>query len=128
MNPRETPLIGLFAAVCGMVCCQIIARAAGHPAQLTRAQVSAGLTICLAGVVVGLLLVLCISAFQDAGSVWGRSLGAVGLLLGCALLFALVGQHPSRAGVATAAERAPVSAHFAAVAQQAPLLSPGPSR
>ncbi len=41
----------------------------------------------------GLLLVLCVSAFQEAGSSWDRPLGAVGLALGCALLFALLVGH-----------------------------------
>jgi len=96
MNIRETALIGLVAAVFSLVCCQIFVRAGGHPAQLSSAQISAGLTICLAGVAVGLLSVLCVSAFQESGSRWDRSLGALGLVLGCALLLALVGRHLPR--------------------------------
>jgi len=127
MNTKETALIGLVAAVFAIVCCQILGRAVGHHAQLSSAQVSAGLTICLAGVAVGLLLVICISAFQQAGSVWDRSVGAVGLLLGCALFFVLIGRHSPRAELAPRAALESTSAHWLAVAR-APLLAPGTSR
>ena len=124
MNPRETALLGSAAAVFSILLCQLLVRSVGQQAHLSPAQVSAGLTICLAGVVVGVLLVLCVSAFQSASSRWDRSVGAVGLALGCALLLALlVGRrHP----------HAPPTAHAAqdtvAFASDAVLLAPGTSR
>ena len=128
MNPRETPLIALIAAVFSIVSCQIFVRAAGHRAQLSSAQVSAGLTICLAGVVVGLLLVLCVSAFRDARSVWGRALGGFGLALGCVLLLALIGRHVPRVDAAATAAREAASARWMVASHDAPLRGADPSR
>ncbi|HYP75042.1 MAG TPA: hypothetical protein VER12_03770 [Polyangiaceae bacterium] len=128
MHPRETAPIALVAAVFSLVCFQMFVRAAGHHAQLSHAQVSSGLTICLVGVTVGLLLVLCVSAFQDAGSRVVRSLGALGLVLGCALLFALVGRHAPRADAAAPPAREPANSHWAVAARAVPLLARNPSR
>jgi len=95
MNTRETALIGLLAALSSIVFCQFLLRAAGHHAQLSSAQIAHGLAICLAGVAVGLLLVLGASLLQEAGSGWVRSLGTFGLALGGALLLVLfIGRHP----------------------------------
>ncbi len=124
MNPRETALIGLVAAAFTILVCQFLARAAGHSAQLSSAQAAAGLAICLAGVAVGLLLVLCVSAFQEAGSSWDRPLGAVGLALGCALLFALLVGH--RGAHARSTPQAMPDA--VAVGNGTLLLAPGTSR
>jgi len=128
MNTKETALIGFVAAVFSIICCQILIRAAGHHAQLSSAQVSAGLTICLAGVAVGLLLVICASAFQRAGSRWDRSVGALGLVLGCAVLFVLVGRHSPHPAPAAQTAREPINPSYVAAARNAPLLAPGPSR
>ncbi|MEI9937757.1 MAG: hypothetical protein WDO69_11110 [Pseudomonadota bacterium] len=127
MNPRETAIIGLVAAVFSLVCCQIFAHAAGHHSQLSSAQILAGLTICLAGVAVGLLIVLCVSAFKEAGSGWDRSLGALGLVLGCALLLVLVGRHTTHADSMQATQE-PASAHWVAAGRGALLIAPGTSR
>ncbi len=124
MNPRETALIGLVAALFSIVFCQFFVRAAGHHAQLSSAQVSTGLAICLAGVVVGLLLVLCVSAFQEARPGWERSLGAFGLALGCALLLALlVGRRPVHVASTPQMAQDPV-----AIGNDTLLLAPGTSR
>jgi len=128
MNPKEPALFALIAAVFSMVCCQVFIRAAGHHAQLGHAQPSQGLTICLAGVIVGLLLVLCISAFQEATSSWDRSLGAAGLLLGCVLLVALVARRAPRADAAASVAREPASAHWVVASRAASLLTANPSR
>jgi len=128
MNPRETPLIGLIAAVFSMVSCQLFARAAGHHAQFTHAQISAGLTICLAGVVVGLLLVLGVSVLRDTPAGWQRSLGALGLALGCAVLFALVGRHLPHSSASAPIAREPASSRWVVAAHDAPSRAPSPSR
>jgi hypothetical protein len=128
MNPRETPLIALVAAVFSIVTCQILARAVGHRVQLSSAQVSAGLTICLAGVVVGLLLVLCVSALRDARSVWERALGGVGLALGCALLLALMGRHLPRVDAAAAAAREAASVRWMVASHDPPARGADSSR
>jgi hypothetical protein len=120
MNPRETALVGLLAAVFSMVFCQFLVRLAGQHAHLSGAQATSGLTICLAGIVVGLLLVRCVSVFEDAGSGWGRSLGAIGLALGCVLLLALVGRHMTHAESTLHNAQASV-----AVGREARLLAPG---
>jgi hypothetical protein len=124
MNPKETALLGLVATAFSIMFCQLLVRAAGHSAQLSSAQASAGLAICLAGVAVGLLLVLCVSAFHEVGSGWHRSLGAVGLALGCALLFALLVSHRS----AHAASTPPAMHDSVAVGNGTLLLAPGTSR
>ncbi|HEY3254618.1 MAG TPA: hypothetical protein VGJ91_11740 [Polyangiaceae bacterium] len=128
MNTRETALIGLIAAVFSIVCCQILLQVAGHHRVLHDTQVAAGLTICLVGVAVGVLIVLCVSSFQEARSFWDRSLGALGLVLGCALLLALVGRHAPRTESASRAMQEPGSAHWVAAARGALLLAPGTSR
>jgi hypothetical protein len=98
MNPRETALSALMATVLSLVVCQFIVHVGGQRVHLTGTQAMNGLAICLAGVAVGLLLVLCVSAFQGSGSGLDRSIGAFGLVLGCALLLALVmGHRPARA-------------------------------
>ena len=120
MNPRETALSALMATVLSLVVCQLIVQAGGHRVHLTSAQVMSGLTICLAGVAVGLLLVLCVSAFQGSGSGLDRSIGAFGLVLGCALLLALVtGHRPARAIGTPHATQAP------AMNSGTALLAPG---
>jgi protein-S-isoprenylcysteine O-methyltransferase Ste14 len=120
MNPRETAFLGLFAAVFSLIFCQFLVRVAGQYAHLSGAQAGSGLTICLAGVVVGLLLVFCVSVFEEAGSSRDRSLGAIGLALGCVLLLALVGRHTTHAEAAPRSVQASV-----AVAREARLLAPG---
>lgn len=98
MNTRETALSALMATALSLVVCQVLAQVGGQRVHLTSAQAMNGLAICLAGVAVGLLLVLCASAFQSSGSGLDRSIGAVGLALGCALLLALLmGHRPARA-------------------------------
>jgi len=121
MNPKETAFIALMATVSSLVVCQLLAQAGGHRVHLTSAQAMSGLTICLAGVAVGLLLVLCVSAFQGSGTRLDRSLGAFGLALGCALLLALLmGHRPARAIGAQHSTRAP-----AQVMRGTALLAPG---
>ncbi len=93
MNTRETALIGLLAALSSIVFAQFLLRAAGPHAQLSSAQIAHGLQMGLAGIAVGLLLVLGASALETAGSGWVRSLGTFGLALGGALLLALVVGH-----------------------------------
>jgi len=93
MNTRETALIGLLAALSSLVLCQFLARAVGHHAQLSGAQIAHGLAIGLAGVAVGLTLVLGASLLQEAGSAWVRSLGTFGLALGGALVLVLFVSH-----------------------------------
>ncbi|HYQ04920.1 MAG TPA: hypothetical protein VER96_39865 [Polyangiaceae bacterium] len=98
MNPRETALSALMATVLSLVVCQVLVQLGGRRVHLTGAEAMSGLAICLAGVAVGLLIVLTVSAFQESESRLGRSLGAFGLALGCALLLALlVGHRPARA-------------------------------
>lgn len=98
MYPRETALSALMATLSSLVVCQVLVQVGGHRVHLTSTQAMNGLAICLAGVAVGLLLVLCVSAFQGSGSGRDRSIGAFGLVLGCALLLALlVGHRPARA-------------------------------
>jgi len=98
MNPKETAFIALMATVLSLVVCQLLAQSGAQRVHLTSAQAMNGLAICLAGVAVGLLLVLCVSAFQGSASGLGRSMGAFGLALGCALLLALLmGHRPARA-------------------------------
>jgi hypothetical protein len=134
MNPRETALIGFIAAVFSLVFCGALVRVAGQQAHLSRAQTANGLAICLAGVVVGLLLVLCVSAFQEAKSAWDRSLGALGLVFGCALLFALLlGRRPLHVASlpvdpAPQAAQEASNARLLAVARGALSLAPGTSR
>ena len=121
MNPRETALSALMATVLSLVVCQLLAQAGGHRVHLTSAQLMSGLTICLAGVAVGLLLVLCVSAFQGPASGLSRSIGAFGLALGCALLLALVtGHRPARAVGAQHPSQPPVQ-----VMKGTALLAPG---
>jgi len=97
MNTKETALIAMMATVFSLVVCQVLVRLGSQHVHLSGAQAMSGLAICLAGVAVGLLLVLCASVFQESGSKLERSLGAVGLALGCALLLALVvGHRPAR--------------------------------
>jgi hypothetical protein len=98
MNPREPALSALMATLLCLVVCPLLVQAGGHRVHLTSAQAMSGLAICLAGIAVGLLLVLCVSAFQASSSGLGRSIGAFGLALGCALLLALLmGHRPARA-------------------------------
>jgi len=129
MNTQETALFGLVAAVFSIVCSQFLGRAVGHHAQLSSAQASAGLAICLAGVAVGVLFVLGASAFQEATSAWGRSLGAFGFLLGCALLLALlVGRRPTRAEAPARLTQESASSQPLAMGRGATSLAPGVSR
>ena len=93
MNTRETALIGLLAALSSIVLCQFLVRAVGHHAQLSSAQIAHGLAIGLAGVAVGLTLVLGASLLPEAGPAWVRSLGTLGLALGGALVLALFVSH-----------------------------------
>ena len=93
MNTRETALIGLLATLSSIVLCQFLARAVGHHAQLSSAQIAHGLAIGLAGVAVGLTLVLGASLLPEAGPAWVRSLGTLGLALGGALVLALFVSH-----------------------------------
>jgi hypothetical protein len=93
MNTRETALIGLLAALSTLVLCQFLGRAVGHHAQLSSAQIAHGLAIGLAGVAVGLTLVLGASLLPEAGPAWVRSLGTLGLALGGALVLALFVSH-----------------------------------
>jgi len=98
MNTKETALIALMATVFSLVVCQVLARVGAQQVHLSGAQAMSGLAICLAGVAVGLLLVLGASTFQGSESGLERSLGAFGLVLGCALLLALlVSQRPAHA-------------------------------
>ena len=98
MNTKETALSALLATVLSLVVCQVLVQVGGQRVHLTSAQAMNGLAICLAGVAVGLLVVLCASAFQGTGSKLDRSIGAFGLVLGCALLLALLmGHRPARA-------------------------------
>jgi hypothetical protein len=119
MNSKDPALIALVASVFSVVACQVLVRAVTTHSSLSSAQVVSGLTICLAGVVVGLLLVLGASAFQEAGAGLDPSLGAFGLVLGCALLFALLFGH--RPALARLAEHA---SHGSAGASTV-LLAPG---
>ena len=108
MNPRETALSALMATILSLVVCQVLVQVGGQRVHLTVAQASGGLTICLAGVAVGLLLVLCTSALQEPESGLARSIGAFGLVLGCALLLALlVGHRPAHAISARPSTAAP---------------------
>lgn len=117
MNTRESALSALMATVLSLVVCQVVVQVGGQRVHLTGAQAMNGLAICLAGVVVGLLFVLCVSAFQSSGSKVDRSIGAFGLALGCALLLALLmGHRPARAIGAQASNQA------------AALLAPGAFR
>lgn len=123
MNPRETALSALMATVLSLVVCQVLVQLGGRAVHLTSTEAVSGLTICLAGVAVGLLLVLFVSTFQEPESGLGRSLGAVGLALGCALLLALlVGHRPARAAAQQARQ---VPAH---VISGTALLARGSSR
>jgi len=118
MNIKETALIAMMATVFSLVVCQVLVRLGSQHLHLSSAQAMSGLAICLAGVAVGLLLVLCASAFQESGSRLDRSLGAFGLLLGCALLLALVTGHRS----ARAQSTQPTSS---GVVERVVLLAPG---
>jgi protein-S-isoprenylcysteine O-methyltransferase Ste14 len=129
MNPRETALIGFGAAVFSIVCCQWLGRAAWHHAQLSGAQARAGLAICLAGVVVGVLLASSASALREAASVWDRSVGALGLALGCVLLLALmVGTRRARGNPAPQAAPESASAQSAAPGRGRAQFARGTSR
>jgi protein-S-isoprenylcysteine O-methyltransferase Ste14 len=129
MNPRETALIGLGAAVLSIVCCQLLGLAAGHHAQLSGAQARAGLAICLAGVVVGVLLASSASALREAASVWDRSVGALGLALGCVLLLALmVGTRRVAGNPAPQSAPEPANAQSAALERGRVLFARGTSR
>jgi hypothetical protein len=55
-------------------------------------------------------------------------LGALGLALGCALLFVLVGRHTPRSAYTSGAAQEPTSARWIAAARSAPLLARGTSR
>jgi len=98
MNIRETALSAVMATLLSLVVCQLLVQASTHSVHSSGTHVVSGLAICLAGVALGLLLVLCASAFYEAGDGVERSLGAFGLAVGCALLFALLLSHrPVRA-------------------------------
>lgn len=119
MNTKEPALLASMATIFSLVVCQLLVRLSGQSVHLSRAQLMSGLTICLAGVAVGLMLVLCVSVFQEYSSGLGRSLGAFGLALGCALLLALLmGHRPARA-------QSTSQASSAAHADHASLLAPG---
>ena len=105
MNTQETALFGLVAAVFSIVCSQFLGRAVGQHAQLSSAQASAGLAICLAGVVVGVLFVL-----------------------GCALLLALlVGRRPTHAEAPARATQE-LASQPVAMGRGATSFAPGVSR
>jgi len=98
MNTRESALLASMATAFCILVCQVLAQLAGHRPQLSSTQAMSGLTFCLAGVALGLLLALCASAWQGYGSGLSRSLSALGLALGFALLVALLmGHRPARA-------------------------------
>jgi hypothetical protein len=121
MNPKETALSALMATLMSLVVCQVLVQVGGQRVHLTGAQLMSGLTICLAGVAVGLLLVLCVSAFQGSTSGLGRSVGAFGLALGFALLLALLMGHRSARAVAAT----PSSQATTHVMNGTALLAPG---
>src|SRR4051812_38808563 len=104
MNTRETAFGGLLAALTSIVVCQFLARAVGHHAQLSSAQIAHGLAIGLAGVAVGLTLVLGASLLPEAGPAWVRSLGTLGLALGGALALVLFVSHGPLRAESTRAE------------------------